>query len=129
MFKNSEKYFEENNIRWQGYLDKTFANIKGNNDKSYKNAAIKSIETLTTNWRSAAGDILHDGVVPSMSYKWFIGMWAWNSGKQAVATAKFDGELAKNNIRALFDYQIKEDDKLRPQDFGTIIDAIFYNKD
>lgn len=74
MFKNSEKYFEENNIRWQGYLDKTFANIKGNNDKSYKNAAIKSIETLTTNWRSAAGDILHDGVVPSMSYKWFIGM-------------------------------------------------------
>lgn len=129
MFKNSEKYFEENNIRWQGYLDKTFANIKGNNDKSYKNAAIKSIETLTTNWRSAAGDILHDGVVPSMSYKWFIGMWAWDSGKQAVATAKFDGELAKNNIRALFDYQIKEDDKLRPQGFGTIIDAIFYNKD
>ena len=129
MFKNSEKYFEENNIRWQGYLDKTFANIKGNNDKSYKNAAIKSIETLTTNWRSAAGDILHDGVVPSMSYKWFIGMWAWDSWKQAVATAKFDGELAKNNIRALFDYQIKEDDKLRPQDSGTIIDAIFYNKD
>lgn len=129
MFKNSEKYFEENNIRWQGYLDKTFANIKGNNDKSYKNAAIKSIETLTTNWRSAAGDILHDGVVPSMSYKWFIGMWAWDSGKQAVATAKFDGELAKNNIRALFDYQIKEDYKLRPQGFGTIIDAIFYNKD
>lgn len=129
MFKNSEKYFEENNIRWQGYLDKTFANIKGNNDKSYKNAAIKSIETLTTNWRSAAGDILHDGVVPSMSYKWFIGMWAWDSWKQAVSTAKFDGELAKNNIRALFDYQIKEDDKLRPQDSGTIIDAIFYNKD
>ena len=129
MFKNSEKYFEENNIRWQGYLDKTFANIKGNNDKSYKNAAIKSIETLTTNWRSAAGDILHDGVVPSMSYKWFIGMWVWESGKQAVATAKFDGELAKNNIRALFDYQIKEDYKLRPQGFGTIIDAIFYNKD
>ena len=129
MLNNSDKYFEENNTRWQGYLDKTFANATGKVDESYKNAAVKSIETLTTNWRSAAGDILHDGVVPSMSYKWFIGMWAWDSWKQAVATAEFDGELAKNNIRALFDYQITEDDELRPQDAGAIIDAIFYNKD
>ena len=129
MLDNSEKYFVENNTRWQGYLDKTFANVEGKNDESYKNAAVKSIETLTTNWRSAAGDILHDGVVPSMSYKWFIGMWAWDSWKQAVATAEFDGELAKNNIRALFDYQVTEDDELRPQDAGAIIDAIFYNKD
>lgn len=129
MFANTEKYFVDNNTRWQGYLDKTFKNIENKVDKSYKNAAVKSIETLTTNWRSAAGDILHDGVVPSMSYKWFIGMWAWDSWKQAVATAEFDGELAKNNIRALFDYQITEDDDVRPQDAGTIIDAIFFNQD
>lgn len=56
-------------------------------------------------------------------------MWTWDSWKQAVATANFDGELAKNNIRALFDYQIKGDDSVRPYDKGTIIDAIFYNKD
>ena len=129
MLTNSEKYFKENNTRWQGYLDKTFANVKVKADPKYKNAAVKSIETLTTNWRSAAGDLLHDGVIPSMSYKWFIGMWAWDSWKQAVATARFDGELAKNNIRALFDYQITTEDEVRPQDAGAIIDAIFYNKD
>lgn len=123
------QYFEQNSERWQGYLDKTFANTTVSSDIKYKNAAVKSIETLTTNWRSPAGALLHDGIVPSMSYKWFIGMWAWDSWKQAVATSVFDGELAKNNIRALFDYQITPDDDLRPQDSGVILDAIFYNKD
>ncbi|WP_411168764.1 MGH1-like glycoside hydrolase domain-containing protein [Clostridium sp. MB05] len=126
---NPKNHFVANNTRWQGYLDKTFANAEKTADKSYKNAAVKSIETLTTNWRSSAGALLHDGVVPSMSYKWFIGMWAWDSWKQAVATARFDGELAKNNIRALFDYQVTEDDAIRPQDSGAIVDCIFYNKD
>lgn len=129
MLTNSDKYFVENNTRWQGYLDKTFSNAQKTTDKSYKNAAVKSIETLTTNWRSSAGALLHDGVVPSMSYKWFIGMWAWDSWKQAVATSRFGSELAKNNIRALFDYQITKDDDLRPQDAGAIVDCIFYNKD
>ena len=127
--KNGDKHFEENNTRWQGYLDKTFETVESTRNPEYKNAAVKSIETLTTNWRSAAGAIKHDGIVPSMSYKWFIGMWAWDSWKQAVATANFNGDLAKDNIRALFDYQIKSNDDVRPQDKGTIIDAIFYNKD
>lgn len=128
MLKNGNKYFEENNTRWQGYLDKTFAGEE-KVGKAYKNAAVKSIETLMTNWRSAAGAIKHDGVVPSMSYQWFIGMWAWDSWKQAVGASVFNGELAKDNIRALFDYQIKSDDAVRPQDAGTIIDCIFYNQD
>ena len=51
-----------------------------------------------------------------MSYKWFIGMWAWDSWKADVATADFNPELAKNNMRALFDYQIQKDDTVRPQD-------------
>ncbi|MDO5039381.1 alpha-glucosidase, partial [Clostridium sp.] len=126
---NGDKYFAENNSRWQGYLDKTFEGVESTNNPEYKNATVKSIETLITNWRSAAGAIKHDGIVPSMSYKWFIGMWAWDSWKQAVATAKFNGKLAQDNIKALFDYQIKGNDDLRPQDKGTIIDAIFYNKD
>lgn len=128
MLKNGGKYFEENNTRWQGYLDKTFAGTE-QVGKAYKNAAVKSIETLMTNWRSAAGAIKHDGVVPSMSYQWFIGMWAWDSWKQAVGASVFNGELAQDNIRALFDYQIQEDDAVRPQDAGTIIDCIFYNQD
>ena len=120
-----EKYFNENENRWNKYLNKSIQNLEGKYDK----IAVKSIETLTTNWRSTAGAIKHDGITPSVSYKWFNGMWAWDSWKQAVATTNFDGELAKNNIRALFDYQIQKDDKVRPQDSGTIIDAIFYNQD
>lgn len=125
---NGTDQFEANNTRWQGYLDKTFAQ-GGTIGKTYKNAAVKSIETLITNWRSAAGALHHDGVVPSMSYMWFIGMWAWDSWKQAVGVAGFNGDLAQDNIRALFDHQIQSDDPVRPQDAGTIIDCIFYNQD
>lgn len=49
-------------------------------------------------------------------------------GKQVVATTYFNEELAKNNVRALFDYQITSDDEVRPQDAGAIIDCIFYNQ-
>ncbi|NBH12984.1 alpha-glucosidase [Lachnospiraceae bacterium] len=128
VFAEPQEYFDENTTRWQGYLDKTFEDAGNSVSKIYRNAAVKSIETLTTNWRSAAGALLHDGVVPSMSYKWFIGMWAWDSWKEVVAIARFNGDLAKNNVRALFDHQITENDEVRPEDAGAIIDCIFYNK-
>lgn len=127
LLENPDKYFEENNNRWQGYVDTIFKN-KTNVNENYQKAAVKSIETLMTNWFSPAGAIKHDGIVPSMSYKWFIGMWAWDSWKQVVATTYFNEELAKNNVRALFDYQITSDDTVRPQDAGAIIDCIFYNQ-
>ena len=127
LLENPNKYFEENNNRWQGYVDTIFEN-KTNVNENYQKAAVKSIETLMTNWFSPAGAIKHDGIVPSMSYKWFIGMWAWDSWKQVVATTYFNEELAKNNVRALFDYQITSDDTVRPQDAGAIIDCIFYNQ-
>lgn len=123
--KDPEKAFASNEKRWNGYLNRAI-------DKSgerYNKIAVKAIETLTTNWRSSAGAIKHDGVTPSVSYKWFNGFWAWDSWKQAVAAVYFNEELAKNNIRALFDYQIQADDKIRPQDKGAIIDVIFYNAD
>ncbi|NBJ69511.1 MULTISPECIES: alpha-glucosidase [Clostridia] len=127
--KQAKKHFKDNEKRWQGYLDKTFNEKTSEHYPEYQKVATKSIETLMTNWRSPAGAIKHDGTIPSMSYKWFIGMWAWDSWKQAVALAEFNPELAKNNIRALFDYQITSNDKVRPQDEGAIIDAIFYNQD
>ncbi|WP_455684173.1 alpha-glucosidase [Thomasclavelia sp.] len=127
LLENSNKYFEENNNRWQGYVNTIFEN-KTNVNENYQKAAVKSMETLMTNWFSPAGAIKHDGIVPSMSYKWFIGMWAWDSWKQVVATTYFNEELAKNNVRALFDYQITSDDTVRPQDAGAIIDCIFYNQ-
>jgi putative isomerase len=127
ILENSTKYFEKNNTRWQEYLDKS---IRNNSIKpQYDWVAVKALNTLVTNWRSPAGAIKHDGITPSVSYKWFNGFWAWDSWKQAVATVNFDPELAKNNIRALFDYQIQNNDKVRPQDAGAIIDAIFYNQD
>lgn len=129
VFAEPQRYFDENAKRWQGYLDSSFSGRENTADKRYQNAVVKSIETLTTNWRSAAGALKHDGVVPSMSYKWFIGMWAWDSWKQAVATARFNGALAQDNIRALFDHQITKDDTIRPQDAGAIVDCIFFNQD
>lgn len=127
ILKSPSKHFQDNNTRWQGYVDTIFKNSTETN-VNYQKAAVKSMETLMTNWFSAAGAIKHDGIVPSMSYKWFIGMWAWDSWKQVVATTQFNPELAKNNVRALFDYQITKDDKVRPQDAGAIIDCIFYNQ-
>lgn len=124
-----ETHFKDNKQRWQGYLDKTFTGEKVKDFPEYQNAAVKSIETLMTNWQSPAGAIKYDGIVPSMSYKWFMGMWSWDSWKADVALADFNPDLAKNNMRALFDYQIKSDDDVRPQDEGAIIDAIFYNQD
>lgn len=130
MISNSNTYFDSNTVRWQNYIDRTFSNQSINNtDKHYANVAVKSMITLVTNWRSPAGAIEHDGIIPSLSYKWFVGMWAWDTWKQAVATSRFDPELGKNNIRALFDHQITADDNIRPQDKGAIIDAVFYNKD
>lgn len=126
LFHQPTRYFGENEKRWQKYLDKS---LHSYSDKKYKNVAVKSIETLTTNWKSAAGAIKHDGIVPSTSYKWFVGMWSWDTWKEASAVAQFDSELAKNSVRSLFDYQIQKDDKVRPQDEGAIIDAIFFNKD
>ena len=89
---------------------------------------MKAIETMMTNYKSAAGDLLHGGVVPSMSYMWFIGLWAWDSWKQVVGMAKYNPDAAIENVRSIFDYQIQEDDEVRPQDAGAIIDCIFYNK-
>lgn len=127
MLKKGNVYFTKSTERWETYLSKTFQN-HDTADMAYQRAAVKSIETLITNWRSAAGALKHDGVVPSMSYQYFIGMWAWDSWKQAVGVSVFNGELGQNNIRAIFDHQIKADDTLRPYDAGTIIDCIFYNQ-
>lgn len=127
LLANGDSHFAANNERWQGYLDNLLSGTESV-DKTYQNAAVKSVETIATNWRSAAGALEHDGIVPSMSYQWFIGLWAWDTWKAAIGTSLFDGELAQDNIRAIFDHQITADDTLRPQDAGTIIDCIFYNK-
>lgn len=127
MLANGETCFQENADRWNGYLA-TIEKEDTQVGKQYKKAAVKAIETMMTNYKSAAGDLLHGGVVPSMSYMWFIGLWAWDSWKQVVGMAKYNPDAAIENVRSIFDYQIQEDDEVRPQDAGAIIDCIFYNK-
>ncbi|MFE7412016.1 MGH1-like glycoside hydrolase domain-containing protein [Streptomyces laurentii] len=110
--------------RWRGYV----ADVTRGVPAERRRTAVKSLETLVTNWRSAAGRIRHDGITPSISYKWFAGgMWAWDTWKQAVGTARFDPRLAQSQIRSMFDWQIRPDSRTRPQDAGMIPDVVFYN--
>lgn len=121
-----QNYISQSKLRWQKYLSQGLSNPNSLIDNRL---AVKSIETLNGNWRSAAGQIKHDIVSPSVTARWFNGAWAWDTWKHAYAMANFNPEIAKSNIRAMFDYQIQPNDTLRPQDAGMVIDAIFYNKD
>lgn len=106
------KLFDNNQSRWNDYLKITNENLT--NDE--KLVVTKSICTLINNWRSPAGELKHDGIFPSYHYKWFQGFWSWDSWKHAVAIVKINPELAKNQIRAMYDYQ---------NDKGMIADCIF----
>jgi len=121
------RFIEQSKQRWQTYLNAAVAgDAKYNNDNM--RLVVKSIETLIGNWRSPAGAIKHDGIVPSTTFHWFNGLWPWDSWKHAYALSTVDPTLAKNNILAVFDHQIQVNDVVRPQDAGMIIDTVFYNK-
>lgn len=119
-------HFDDSIRRWEDYLAHGLSNQ--GIPESERRIAVKAMETLNGNWRSPAGAILHDGVTPSNTARWFDGVWAWDSWKHAYAMAHFNPEVAKNNVRAMYDYQIQADDPVRPQDAGMVIDAVFYNK-
>lgn len=109
---------KKNAARWNGYLSRYFAGTK-NLSADEKRLAVKGIVTLMTNWRSASRFILHDGVFPSINYQGFYGVWSWDSWKQAAGIATYFPELAKNNVRSMFDYQ---------DEHGMIADCIYSDK-
>lgn len=112
--------FEANAVRWTSYLDQVFRNgSQLLREPRYRRVATKAIETLIANWRSALGDLHHDGLFPSYSNEDFNGFWAWDSWKHAAALARFAPDLARNQIRAMFDYQ---------NDEGMIADVIYRDK-
>ncbi|MEG1587582.1 MAG: trehalase family glycosidase, partial [Bacteroidales bacterium] len=113
---NPEYYVNHHQQRWENYLK---AVIRPEMEEAYNRVAVKSIVTLLTNWRAQRGDLLHDGVIPSHAAGYFIGFWGWDSWKHAVALASFAPELAKDQMRAMFDYQTPE---------GMIIDCIYVDK-
>jgi putative isomerase len=85
-------------------------------DSTYKDLVAKTILTLQNNTRIGVGELKHRGIFPSYHYKWFLGFWAWDSWKHAAAVTHYNSELAKDQIRAIYDFQL---------DDGFIVDCIY----
>ena len=107
-FEESEPFFEMAAHRWERYIEKLFENKSELfTDLKYRRVAVKCLMTLMANWRSAAHDLLHDGGYPSY-WGFSTGFWSWDSWKIAAAIGHWEPELAKDHVRALFDYQTEE---------------------
>lgn len=119
IFSNGEELFEQNKLRWEGYLTKVLNSKSKWNREEYKRIAVKSIMTMMLNWKAANGDLLHAGLFPSSSIYYFNGFWAWDSWKHSAGIVNWAPDIAKDQIRAMFDYQ---------DDYGMIADCIFENK-
>ncbi len=113
LMANPDPALQANDARWNGYLEKV---IREDMPAEYNRVATKSIVTLISNWRAKRGALYHDGIVPSHAVNYFIGCWAWDCWRFSAAMASFYPELAKDNIRVMFDYQ---------QPDGMIIDCIY----
>lgn len=124
LLRSPERAIAAGDARWRGYVAGATRGVPADR----RRLAVKSVETLVTNWRSAAGMLKHDGVTPSISYKWFTGgFWAWDTWKQAVGVSRFAPALARSQIRSMFDHQVTAASATRPQDAGMVPDAVFYN--
>ncbi|MCD8178863.1 MAG: glycoside hydrolase [Tannerellaceae bacterium] len=108
-----ELYRKESADRRNNYLQQV---LRDDTPEDFNRIAVKSVITLISNWQSARRDLLHDGVIPSHAVGYFMGFWGWDSWKHAVVLARFAPELAKDQVRTMFDYQTPE---------GMIIDCIY----
>ena len=113
LLAHPQKAIAETKARWEGYLRSV---MRDDMPDAYDRVAAKAVTTLISNWRTHRGGLLHEGIIPSHAVGYFVGYWAWDSWRFCVAAARFFPELAKNNMRAMFDYQ---------QPDGMIIDCIY----
>ncbi len=113
VLENPQAHYAANDERWNGYLSKV---LRHDMPHDYNRIAVKSVVTLISNWKTHKGGLLHEGVIPSHAVSYFNGFWAWDSWRFCVALAPIHPELAKNNMRAMFDYQLPD---------GMIIDCIY----
>ena len=112
--------WDANRARWAAYLKAVAGSHRdGLPDDVARRVAAKAVVTLIGNWRAARGDLHHDGVIPSYSNPDFNGFWAWDSWKHAAALAWFDPDLARAQIRAMFDYQAAD---------GMVPDCVFLHR-
>ncbi len=85
-------------------------------DSQYATVLAKAQLTLQNNWRIPAGELKHQGLFPSYQYEWFHGFWSWDSWKHAAGLSFYNPQLAKDQIRAMFDFQ---------QEDGFIVDCVY----
>ena len=98
-------------------LIKLISNKKsGFSDEVYSVVLAKAILTLQNNWRIPAGEIKHEGLFPSYHYKWFQGFWSWDSWKHAVGLSHYNTELAKKQMKLMFEFQNED---------GFVADCVF----
>ena len=127
ILNNPAHYMNQSVARWEGYLSKGLSNPTASEEQT--RVAVKAIETLNGNWRSPAGVVKHHTVTPSVTARWFSGnlTWPWDTWKQAYAMAHFNPDIAMENIRTVFQFQVKADDALRPWDKGFLLDVVGMN--
>jgi putative isomerase len=85
-------------------------------DLKYAEVLTKAHLTLQNNWRVPAGEIKHEGLFPSYHYKWFNGFWSWDSWKHAVGLSYYDPDLAKKQVKLMFEFQNED---------GFVADCVF----
>ena len=89
--------------RWEAYRDAISTGHAATHPQQI--VAEKALMTLVSNWRSPRGSLTSDGLFPSSAVSYFNGFWAWDSWKHAVALARFDPALAKQQVRTMFEHQ------------------------
>ena len=117
IFNGSVKAMDDNKKRWDKYALSISPN--SNSQVSFsaqQSIAAKSLLTLINNWRAPYGELKHDGLFPSYARHYFRGFWAWDSWKHAVALVHFEPDIAKNQVRAMYDFQNAQ---------GMIADCVF----
>ncbi len=82
----------------------------------YAEVLKKAHLTLQNNWRIPAGEIKHEGLFPSYHYKWFNGFWSWDSWKHSVGLSFYNTELAKKQMKLMFEFQSED---------GFVADCVF----
>ncbi|MDA8018171.1 MAG: hypothetical protein MPN21_12055 [Thermoanaerobaculia bacterium] len=104
----------EQRQRWQLWL----SSIDTGRDPSdpLQILAVKSLQTLVNNWRSPVGRMRHGGLFSSSNVWYFNGFWAWDSWKHAVALVLFHPQLAKDQVRLMFEHQ---------NEAGMIADVVY----
>ena len=109
---------EEHASRWEHYLSSIDTGHGPQDPRQI--LAVKSLQTLINNWRAPAGRIQYSGLFPSSNVWYFNGFWAWDSWKHAVGLVLFDPEIAKDQVRQMFDHQ---------DETGMIADVVYLDAD